>query len=98
MWLGTASAWAALGAGLLAEKTAPHVPPAWEALADHRTFAWWTVGVFTFLSLWRWFGKWPRLQVLAWVLATGLLLYTAYLGGEVVFSYGMGVVLKGWGS
>jgi len=29
LWLGTLSAWAALGLGLLAEETAPHVPAAW---------------------------------------------------------------------
>ena len=28
LWLGTASAWVAMGLGLLAARTAPHVPPA----------------------------------------------------------------------
>ena len=54
LWLGTAAAWAALGLGLLAEETAPHVPSAWQALNLHETLAWWTAGLFTVLSLWRW--------------------------------------------
>ena len=92
LWLGTASAWAAGGLGLLAEKTAPHVPPAWETLATHETLAYWTVGLFTALSLWRRFFKehWPRLFLLAWLGAAAVLLATAYHGGELVFTHNMG--------
>jgi len=92
LWLGTASAWAAMGLGLLAEKTAPHVPPAWETLATHETLAYWTVGFFTALSLWRRFfkGRWPRLFLLAWLAAASVLLATAYYGGELVFTHNMG--------
>ena len=91
LWLGSVFAWLAMGLGLLAQKTARHVPEAWEALADHKSAAFWSVGVFSILSLWRAWGKWPRVQLVAWILALGLLLYTAYLGGEVVFTFGMGV-------
>lgn len=91
LWLGTLSAWIAMGLGLLAQKTARHVPEAWEALADHKAAAFWTVGVFTALSIWRYLGRRPRVQLVVWILACGLLLYTAYLGGEVVYSFGMGV-------
>ena len=92
LWLGTASAWAAGGLGLLAEKTAPHVAPAWETLADHQTLAYWTVGLFTALSLWRrFFLEWaPRLFLLAWLAAAAVLLATAYEGGELVFTHNMG--------
>lgn len=92
LWLGTASAWAALGLGLLAENTAPHVPPAWETLAAHKTLAFWTVGAFTALSLWRFFlkGRWPRLFAAAWLAAAGILLAAGYHGGELVFTHNMG--------
>ena len=92
LWLGTASAWVTGGLGLLAENTAPHVPPAWETLATHETLAYWTVGLFTALSLWRWFfrDRWPRLFLLAWLAAAGVLLATAYHGGELVFTHNMG--------
>lgn len=92
LWLGTAAAWAAGGFGLLAEKTAPHVPPAWETLAAHQTLAYWTIGSFTALSLWRRFfrDRWPRLFLLGWLAAAGLLMATGYHGGELVFTYNMG--------
>lgn len=92
LWLGTVSAWAALGLGLWAEQTAPHVPPAWEALANHKTLAFWSVGLFSALSLWRYFKKerWPRLFLAAWLGAAGFLLAAAFEGGELVFTYNMG--------
>lgn len=92
LWLGTASAWAAGGLGLLAQRTAPHVPPAWETLADHESLAYWTIGLFTALSLWRRFFKerWPALFVLVWLGAAGALAATAYYGGELVFTHNMG--------
>lgn len=92
LWLGTASAWAAAGLGLLAEKTAPHVPSAWEALGEHETLAYWTLALFTVLSLWRFFfsGRAPRLFLAAWLVAAAVLLSTAYHGGELVFTHNMG--------
>lgn len=93
LWAGTVSAWAALGLGLLAAKTAPHVPPAWETLNLHQTLAYWTVGLFTALSLWRWRrGRKAEVCFLAaWLAACGVLLATGYQGGELVFTHGMGV-------
>ena len=92
LWLGTASAGVAAGLGYLAENTAPHVPPAWETLDRHETLAYWTVGLFATLSLWRFFFKdrWPRAFVLAWLIAAGVLLATGYQGGELVFTHNMG--------
>ncbi|MBI4377135.1 MAG: hypothetical protein HY549_11885 [Elusimicrobia bacterium] len=93
LWLGTASAWIALGLGLLAEKTAPHVPSAWQALERHESLAYWTAGAFTALSLWRWrrarVGEKTFLAL--WLAACALLLATAFEGGELVFEHGMGV-------
>ena len=92
LWLGTASAWAAAGLGLLAEKTAPHVPPAWETLDKHQTLAYWTVGLFTVLSLWRFFfrERRPKIFLAFWFAAATALLATAYQGGELVFTHNMG--------
>lgn len=92
LWLGTASAGVAAGLGLLAKKTAPHVPPAWESLALHEALAYWTVGIFTALSFWRRLFKdrWPALFLLAWLGAAALLSATAYYGGELVFRHNMG--------
>ncbi len=98
LWLGTIGAWSAMGLGLLAEDKAPHVPPAWEVLANHKARAFWTVGVFSLLSLWRIFRKQDKIaQTILWAAALGILLSTAYLGGRLVFDYGMGVVKVGWG-
>lgn len=92
LWLGATSAWVAAGLGYLAANTAPHVPPAWETLADHQTLAYWTVGLFTLLSVWRAFlrERRPKLFLLAWLIAAGVLLATAYEGGELVFTHNMG--------
>jgi uncharacterized membrane protein len=92
LWLGTASAWVAAGLGYLAEKTAPHVPPAWETLANHQALAYWTVGLFTVLAAWRFFfrQRWPKLFLLAWLIAAGVLMATGYEGGELVFTHNMG--------
>ena len=93
LWVGAVAAWATLGLGLLAEETAPHVPPAWQTLNRHETLAWWTAGVFTALALWRWrLGRWREgVFLMLWTAACGLLLTTAYFGGELVFTHGMGV-------
>ncbi|MBI4423613.1 MAG: hypothetical protein HY554_07800 [Elusimicrobia bacterium] len=99
LWLGAASAWAALGLGHLAEDSAAHVPPAWRVLHDHEGAAWWTAGWFTALSaaeLWRRRLPVPRpyaraATLAAWLLGLALLGRTAYLGGELVFRFGMGV-------
>jgi len=100
LWLGTASAWAAMGLGLLAERTAEHVPLAWETLEHHEELAYWTVGLFTALSLWRFWqrrggyqaGRKLRLAFLAaWLGAFAVLAATAEHGGELVYTHGMGV-------
>ena len=99
LWIGTASAWAAMGLGLLAEETAPHVPPAWRTLDTHQTLAYWTVGLFTGLSLWRRFlGKKAEWAFLAlWLAASGVLLGTGFFGGELVFTHGMGTAASAEG-
>lgn len=99
LWLGTGSAWVAAGLGYLAQKTAPHVPPAWETLADHQTLACWTVGLFTCLSAWRLFfrQRWPTLFLLGWFVAAGALLAAGFEGGELVFTHSMGTAASAEG-
>lgn len=99
LWLGASSAWAALGLGLLAEKTAPHVPAAWQVLEHHEELAWWTCGNFTAASA---LAYWllrrgeaaPRrgqaLLLALWLAGLGLLFETAEHGGELVYEHNVG--------
>jgi len=99
LWLGTLSAWAALGFGLLAEKWAPHKPLAWEVLADHKTLGFWTCGVFSVFALLRLWttqrgrspDQWRALQLLFWIGGLALLLATGQHGGRLVYDFGMGL-------
>jgi uncharacterized membrane protein len=93
LWLGTAAAWAAVVLGLVAEAWARHVPASWEAMADHKAMGIWTAAVFTALSLWRRRlpSKGGAFFLAVWLAACGLLLATAYEGGELVFEFGVGV-------
>lgn len=100
LWLGAASAWVAIALGQLAETTAPHVPSAWQTLNAHESLAYWSAGLFTALSIWRFLirlGKAPKSRawnwifIAAWLGALAVLLSTAYEGGELVFTHGMGV-------
>lgn len=96
LWLGALAAVIAAGLGYLAEETAPHVPDAWQVMARHQLLGYWTAGVFGALALWRRFkpALAPRLFLAAWLAALVLLLATAQKGGELVFTFGMGVVTQ----
>jgi uncharacterized membrane protein len=94
LWLGAGSLWIAVGLGLLVERTAPHVPSAWEVLAEHRTLAFVTAGVFSAQAILRAVLRHPRaawLQAVLWLAGAALLAATAYHGGELVYRHGMGV-------
>ena len=95
--LGFLSAVMAAGFGLLAEKTAPHVPPAWETLWLHKRLGLATAG--TSIALWIveeiahrtskpwsiWLGR------LLWIAVVVLVIATGNEGGELVYTHGMGV-------
>jgi uncharacterized membrane protein len=90
--VGTLLLWAALGLGLLAERTMPHVPAAWKALASHKERAWMTAWAFTAVCGLQFYGRGRRqawVHVL-WGLALVLLILTAHLGATLVFTYGVG--------
>jgi len=100
LWFGAAAAWVGVALGQLAEETAPHVPSAWRTLNTHEALAYWSAGLFSVLSAWRiamrrgWVPRtkgWRSLFVAAWIVAWGVLLVTAFHGGELVFTHGMGV-------
>ena len=95
--MGCLAAVAAAGFGLLAEKTAPHVPAAWETLHDHK----W-LGISTALAsiaLWiveeiryRHFKPWlVWVSYLLWLAVVILIIATGNEGGELVYTHGMGV-------
>ena len=90
---GTLFLWATLGLGLVAARTAPHVPAAWDTMFDHRNLALGACTFFTLLSLWAkaWPGRGPTAFTLAWALGLGWLGAAAHLGATLVFTYGMGV-------
>lgn len=99
LWLGALGAWAALGLGLLAERTVPHVPSAWQVQAHHEELAWWTCGVFTaasLLALWlerRGEGApaWGRgLLTALWLGGLAVLGLTAQHGGQLVYDHNVG--------
>jgi uncharacterized membrane protein len=87
----------AVGFGLLAERTAPLVPAAWETLANHKQLGLITAG--TCLALWaleefRQSHPKPWLNYLAlvlWLGIIGLVLITGNEGGQLVFLHGVGV-------
>ncbi len=92
LWLGTLAALVTLGLGLLAAKTAPHVPEAWDTLIAHRNAGYIACFLFSLLSAWRFFSR-PKagLFLAAWLLlGLSALIYAAYHGGELVYRYGMG--------
>ncbi len=103
LWLGTLSLWIALGFGLLAEETAPHVPPAWEVVEEHETLGFITAGIFSALSIVRFYfrGRWGVFRktwrvvfAMAWLVSAAVLFATGFYGGKLVFEYGMGVELR----
>jgi len=89
---GTLFLWIALGLGLLAEHTAPHVPAAWETMADHKARAWLTAVVFSLLCLAQFFlkNRGRKWVLAAWALCLVPLFLTAHLGATLVFTYGLG--------
>lgn len=89
---GTLFLWAALGLGVLAEQTVPHVPPAWRVMAAHEQHAWITAAGFSLLcGLWAWArGRAQGWLLLGWALALSQLVLTAHLGAQLVFTFGLG--------
>lgn len=88
----------AISTGLLAERNAGIAPPALETFERHEQLAFLTSSLFALLLLWRIAarGKVPsnarRLYVFLLAIGLGALLATAWLGGELVFRFGTGIM------
>lgn len=89
---------AAIPTGLLAYKTAPHIPDAWEVQAEHKRLGFWTLATGMGLvaaSIWRTQSppSWVwHLETVLWLTVAALVLATAWHGGQLVFIYGTGVL------
>lgn len=97
-WIGTAVTIATALAGWYAYNTVSHDTPSHEAMTEHRNWALATITVVIVLGIWLWRAKkthsarpsYPFMAVM--LLMLGLLVSTAWHGGEVVYRYGLGVM------
>jgi len=95
--LGCLAAVVAAVFGLIAAKTAPHVPSAWETLYDHKRLGIATAITSVLLWMieeWRYRTSKPWLTwlgYLLWLAIVILIIATGNEGGELVFTHGMGV-------
>jgi len=97
LWIGAMITLVTVAAGWQAYYTVDHDGPSHVVMTDHRN---WAMGTFIFFSLLAvWSVSLHRLnQVRNWlfvglmIIASGVLLSTAWRGGEVVFRYGIGVM------
>jgi uncharacterized membrane protein len=100
-WLqlvGTLGVVCAALSGVVAEASAgPALLRAADIFAWHEQLAFGTSAFFSFLIFFRFSSRralppgWPRLYLLALGAGVGLLLLTGWLGGELVFGYGIGM-------
>ena len=88
---------AAIGAGLMAEDAVEHSDRAHGVMETHETLAFIVLGIFGLLALWRilrrgvWNEKEQPVALTAGVIGVAILLYTATLGGKLVFDHGLGI-------
>lgn len=71
-----------------------------ELLHDHAELGDWLIWIFAILALWRigvesigFLAAWRGIYLIAAVIAAGLLGYQGYLGGQMVYDYGVGTAL-----
>jgi uncharacterized membrane protein len=88
---------AAIVSGLLAEDVAQHSEQAHEIMETHETLAFIVLGIFGLLAIWRivrrgvWGEREQPVALTAGVIGVGILLYTAVLGGKLMFDHGVGI-------
>jgi len=97
MWLGIVAAVATGITGWFAFNSVVHDTPSHAAMTDHRNWALATLAFFIPLSAWSvWRFRARQAPSLVWVglllVASSLLMTTAWRGGEVVYRYGLGVM------
>lgn len=96
LWLGAGITAATVAAGIYAYLTVDHSDAAHEPMLDHRNWALSTAALWWALALWAaWRVRQSRGIGLPFlglvVIAAGMLVVTAFKGGELVFRYGVGV-------
>lgn len=97
LWLGSAFAIATAIAGWNAYNSVLHDTPSHAAMTDHRNWAFATLAIFIPLGVWSLWrarkNKTTGILFLVFILAgTGVLMSTAWRGGEIVYRYGLGVM------
>lgn len=97
LWSGAVFAIATGIAGWLAYNSVVHDTPSHAAMTDHRNWAIATLAIFIPLAIWSFWqarkNKAPgKLFLLLILVATVVLMSTAWRGGEVVYRYGLGVL------
>ncbi len=97
LWIGAVITVITVAAGWQAYYTVDHDTPSHVVMTDHRNWAMGTFIFFSLLAVWSVFIHRSD-KVKNWVfvgfmiIASGVLLSTAWRGGEVVFRYGLGVM------
>ncbi len=97
LWIGMGMTTLTVASGLYAYNTVAHDTPSHAAMTLHRDWALTTVGLFSLLTVWSLFkhrggAKASLPFVVLMMVAGGVMASTAWLGGEAVYRYGLGVM------
>jgi uncharacterized membrane protein len=97
LMVGVVGTGAAVGAGLMAEERIDHSDRAHAIMETHETLAIIVLVLFGLLALWRlarrgvWGAREQPIALTAGVIGVALMVYTAKLGGDLVFDHALGV-------
>ncbi len=97
LWTGTMFSAFTIASGLWAEATVPAIPSAYDSVILHK-YGGIAVGIIALvLSLWRFFRRPPQcprprlFYLLLWLGLLGLLVFTGFYGGRLVYDFAVGV-------
>jgi len=97
LWIGAGITVLTVVAGVVAYNSVAHDTPSHEAMTEHRNWALVTAAAFIVLAIWSWrrvkagLGM-STVLLIVLLISGGLLASTAWLGGEAVYRYGLGVM------
>lgn len=97
LWVGALLTILTVLAGFHAFNTVNHDGPSHVAMTNHRHWALWTAAAIILLGLWSGWRHYHRKKltltfIFALLIVQGLLLATAWRGGELVYRHGLGVM------
>lgn len=97
LWFGAIACVFTVAAGVHAFNTVTHDTPSHKVMLEHRGWALWTLAAVLSVAGWAWLLKRKEKQtdllfVSAFLLAGGLMMTTAWYGGELVYRHGLGVL------